>query len=233
MKAKEPENSLDELEKKIGYHFHDQSYLKLAVTHTSYANEHRKEGMLHNERLEFLGDAVLEMITSESLYIKYPDMEEGELSKLRASLVCEPSLAICAREFGLPQYLLLGNGEESMGGREKDSIISDAAEALIGAIYLDGGFETVRNFVRKNILSALKSKDLYQDNKTSLQEILQEMNKKVEYVVTAESGPDHDKHFEVSATVDGEAISCAWGHTKKAAAQAAAKEAIEKLKNKV
>ncbi|HUM84614.1 MAG TPA: ribonuclease III [Lachnospiraceae bacterium] len=220
---------LKNIEDKINYSFKDKGLLKLAVTHTSYANEHKKERIRHNERLEFLGDAVLETVCSEYLYRRYPEKEEGELSKLRASLVCESSLAICARDLGLPEYLRLGNGEELMGGRQKESIISDATESLIGAIYLDGGFEKAREFVLTFILADLKTKDLYVDNKTRLQEILQDKDKKVEYIVTEETGPAHDKNFEITAFIGGEAFSKGTGHTKKAAAQSAAREAIRKL----
>ncbi len=221
---------LNELEKRIGYTFQDKSLLLLALTHTSYANEHRKQGCHHNERLEFLGDAVLETVSSEYLYKKFPERMEGELSKLRASMVCEPSLAKCARDLGLPSYLRLGKGEEQMGGRDKDSVISDAMESVIGAIYLDGGFEKAAEFVRTFILLDLHEKDLFRDSKTKLQEIIQERNEKVEYRLIDESGPDHDRRFTVAAYAAGKHLGTGTGRTKKAAAQMAAAEALKLFK---
>lgn len=219
-----------ELEEKIQYHFQDPDLLTVAVTHTSYANEHRKQGARHNERLEFLGDAVLEVISSEYLFRKYPKKEEGELSKLRASMVCEPSLAKCARDLELPKFLRLGKGEEQMGGRKKDSITSDATEAVIGAIYLDGGFEEAKKFVMNHILLDLNTEDLFVDEKTQLQEIVQEKNQHVEYRLLSEEGPDHDKKFKSAAVVGDRVIGTGVGRTKKAAEQNAALEAIGKLK---
>ncbi len=219
----------EQLEEKIEYHFRNPNLLTVAVTHTSYANEHRKQGVHHNERLEFLGDAVLEVISSEYLFRKYPEKEEGELSKLRASMVCEPSLAKCARDLGLPQFLRLGKGEEQMGGRKKDSITSDATEAVIGAIYLDGGFEAARKFVMKHILLDLNREDLFVDEKTRLQEIVQEKNQHVAYQLLSEEGPDHDKKFRSAAVVGDHVIGTGSGRTKKAAEQNAALEAIRKL----
>ncbi len=223
---------LEKLEQKIEYHFQDQTLLQTAVTHTSYANEHRREGCAHNERLEFLGDAVLEVISSEYLFHKYPKKQEGELSKTRASMVCEPSLAKCARDLELPDFLRLGKGEEQMGGRTKDSITSDATEAVIGAIYLDGGFEKAKEFVMKHILLDLQEEDLFKDAKTRLQEIIQENNKKVEYELLSEEGPDHNKTFTSAAVVEGRRIGSGSGRTKKAAEQAAARAAIQSMKKK-
>lgn len=219
-----------ELEEKIQYHFQNPDLLTVAVTHTSYANEHRKQGTRHNERLEFLGDAVLEVISSEYLFRKYPKKEEGELSKLRASMVCEPSLAKCARDLELPKFLRLGKGEEQMGGRKKDSITSDATEAVIGAIYLDGGFEEAKKFVMNHILLDLNTEDLFVDEKTQLQEIVQEKNQHVEYRLISEEGPDHNKKFKSAAVVGDRVIGTGVGRTKKAAEQNAALEAIGKLK---
>ncbi len=219
-----------ELEKKIGYRFQDRQLLTTAVTHTSFANEHRKEGIRHNERLEFLGDAVLELVSSEFLYKKYPDKEEGELSKLRASMVCEPSLAKCARDFSLQSYLRLGNGEEGMGGRGKDSIISDALESVIGAIYLDGGFAPASEFVRTHVMLELRTEDLFTDSKTALQELVQMQGGKVRYEVLGESGPDHNKSFTIGVYVNETLTASGTGRTKKAAAQKGAHEAIQKLR---
>ncbi len=218
---------------KIGYEFNDVGLLKTAVTHTSYANEHRRENVKHNERLEFLGDAVLEVVSSEYLYKLYPNKGEGELSTLRASMVCEPSLAICARDMGLPDYLLLGKGEELMRGREKDSITSDATEAVIGAIYLDGGFEAAKKFVLEFILGDLKTEDLYRDTKTELQEIVQNFGSHVDYELVSDEGPDHDKTFVIRAVVDGNVVGTGSGRTKKQASKNAAKAGVEYYRQNV
>ncbi len=221
---------LSTLEEISGYHFKDRKLLLTALTHTSYANEHRRENVRHNERLEFLGDAVLEAVSSEYLFKKYPEKGEGELSTTRASMVCEPSLAICARDLGLPEYLRLGRGEEQMGGRTKDSIISDAVESLIGAMYLDGGFECARTFILEHILGDLKKEDLYRDNKTALQELVQQDGGKIEYVLVGEEGPDHAKTFTISVLVNGVEAGRGEGRTKKAASQKAALSALGKMK---
>ena len=196
------------LEEITGYHFKDRKLLLTALTHTSYANEHRRENVRHNERLEF----------------------QGELSTTRASMVCEPSLAICARDLGLPDYLRLGRGEEQMGGRLKDSIISDAVESLIGAMYLDGGFDCARTFILEHILGDLRKEDLYRDNKTALQELVQQDGGKIEYVLVGEDGPDHAKTFTISVLINGEEAGRGEGRTKKAASQKAAKAALGTMK---
>ena len=162
-----------ELEKKSGYHFSNPLLLRQAMTHSSYANEHRAKGCHDNERLEFLGDAVLEVVSSEFLFRNYPSLPEGDLTKLRASIVCEPTLALCARELALGNYLLLGKGEEHTGGRKRDSIVSDAMEALIGAIYLDGGFASAKEFVHRFVMTDIEHKKLFYDSKTILQEQIQ------------------------------------------------------------
>lgn len=223
---------MEELEQRIGYTFQSKSLLEQALTHSSYANEKKLGKLGCNERLEFLGDAVLELVSSEFLYRKYPNVPEGELTKKRASLVCEPSLAFCAREFGLPQYLLLGKGEDMTGGRQRDSIVSDATEALLGAIYLDGGFASAKEFVLNFILNDIEHKQLFYDSKTILQEIVQESGRQssVEYVLLKEEGPDHNKSFTVCASIRGEKMGIGTGHTKKAAEQAAAYQAIRKMK---
>ena len=218
---------------KIGYEFSDVGLLKTTVTHTSYANEHRRENVKHNERLEFLGDAVLDTVSSEYLYKHYPEQGEGELSTMRASMVCEPSLAICARDMGLPDFLRLGRGEELMRGREKDSIISDATEAVIGAIYLDGGFEAAKKFVLEFILGDLKTEDLYRDTKTELQEIVQNFGSHVDYELVSDEGPDHDKTFVIRAVVDGEIIGTGSGRTKKQASKNAARAGVEYYRQNV
>ena len=161
------------LEERIGYQFRDRKKLQNAMMHSSYTNERRLPKYQCNERLEFLGDAVLELVSSEYLFLESPQMPEGELTKTRASMVCEPALAFCAREIELGKYLLLGKGEDATGGRERDSITSDAMEALIGAIYLDGGFTSAKEFIRKFILKDLEHKKLFYDSKTILQEMVQ------------------------------------------------------------
>ena len=166
-------DSLKELESKIGYKFRDFSLLRRAMMHSSYTNEKHLEKYHCNERLEFLGDAVLELVSSEYLFLEFPKVSEGELTKTRASMVCEPSLAFCARDIDLGSYLLLGKGEEATGGRHRDSITSDALEALIGAIYLDGGFTNAKEFIHRFILTDLEDKKLFFDSKTILQEIVQ------------------------------------------------------------
>lgn len=223
------ETNLEIFEKTIGYQFKDKKLLTQALTHSSYANEKKLGKLGCNERLEFLGDAVLELISSDFLFKKYPGIPEGELTKKRASMVCEPSLAYCARAFGLPDYLRLGKGEDMTGGRNRDSIVSDATEALLGAIYLDGGYEKANGFVQKFILNDMEHKQLFYDSKTILQEMVQETSTNpVEYVLVKEEGPDHDKRFQVEVRVDGIVQGSGVGHTKKAAEQAAAYQAIRK-----
>lgn len=224
-------NNLKELEEIIGYKFKNRHYLEQAMTHSSYANEKKLGKLGCNERLEFLGDAVLELISSDFLYGEFPQVPEGELTKKRASLVCEPSLAYCAREFGLPQFLMLGKGEDMTGGRNRDSIVSDATEALLGAIYLDGGFANAKEFVLRFILNDMEHKQLFYDSKTILQEIVQEDGSgPVEYPLIREEGPDHNKSFTVKAVVNGRVCGQGTGHTKKAAEQAAAYEALRSLR---
>lgn len=218
---------MERLEQIIGYTFRNKKLLKQALTHSSYANEKKLGKLGCNERLEFLGDAVLELVSSDVLYAKFPKIPEGELTKKRASLVCEPSLAYCARQFDLPKYLLLGRGEDMTGGRMRDSIVSDATEALLGAIYLDSGFEKAREFVLKFILNDMEHKQLFYDSKTILQELVQEKGRQtVEYVLTKETGPDHNKQFSVDVLINGTPAGSGTGHTKKAAEQAAAYQAI-------
>lgn len=215
----------------IGYHFHDEKLLRQALTHSSFANEKHLKKHSDNERLEFLGDAVLEIISSEFLYKEYPDKPEGELTKLRASIVCEPTLALCTKDIALGEYLLLGKGEDQTGGRGRKSILSDALEAVIGAIYLDGGFANAKEFIHKYILTDIEHKQLFYDSKTILQEIVQEKGTQpVEYVLIKEEGPDHNKNFTVDARVNGKVMGQGSGHTKKAAEQAAAYQAIRVLK---
>lgn len=220
---------LQELQRKIRYTFRDRALLRLALTHSSYSNEHGLSRLHSNERLEFLGDAVLEVITSDYLFHTFPDKPEGEMTKQRASIVCEPTLAACADEVGLGDYLYLGKGEESAGGRGRHSIVSDALEAVIGAIYLDGGFASAKEFVEGFVLSDLDQKELFFDSKTILQEIAQKDGQLVSYDLLGESGPDHNKVFEASVSVGGELLARGRGKSKKAAEQAAAQAAIETL----
>lgn len=225
---------LKELEERIGYQFQDINLLKNALTHSSYANEHRMPRFANNERLEFLGDAVLELVTSEFLFHNKKKMVEGAMTKMRASMVCEPTLAFCTREFNLGSYLLLGKGEELTGGRERDSIVSDAMEALIGAIYLDGGFANAKEFIDRFILSDLEHKQLFFDSKTILQEMVQSSGDgTLSYELIKEEGPDHDKRFVVQVMIGKESAGVGSGRTKKAAEQEAAYVAIKKLKKLV
>ena len=228
------ETNLTELESRIGYSFKDKTLLVKALTHSSYANEKKLGKGGCNERLEFLGDAVLELISSHFLFEKYPKLPEGELTKKRASLVCEPSLAFCARDFELPKYLLLGRGEELTGGRNRDSIVSDATEALLGAIYLDGGFASAKEFVHRFIMTDIEHKKLFYDSKTILQEQVQKNwhDGEISYVLTGEEGPDHDKTFLVDLYVAGEKKSSGKGRTKKAAEQDAAYRCLINWKEK-
>lgn len=223
---------LKELEKKAGYTFQDFSLFKQALTHSSYANEHKREKIHDNERLEFLGDAVLEIVSSEFLYFQYPNLPEGDMTKLRASIVCEPTLALCTRELDLGAYLLLGKGEERTGGRYRESIVSDAMEALIGAIYLDGGFASAKEFVQRFILTDIEHKKLFYDSKTILQEIVQGdfKGEEISYQLVGEQGPDHDKKFMVDVMIGNTAYGRGVGRTKKAAEQEAAYQATIKLK---
>lgn len=218
---------LTELENRIGYRFKDFSLLVQAMSHSSYANERHLGRLQCNERLEFLGDAVLELVTSEYLFECYPEMPEGDATKTRASIVCEQSLAFCAKSISLGKYILLGKGEEISGGRERPSITSDACEALIGAIYLDGGFTSAKEFILKFILNDLEHKKLFFDSKTILQERVQAQHEEVlHYELVREEGPDHQKRFIVQAMLGTRVIGEGEGRTKKAAEQAAAYDAL-------
>lgn len=224
---------LNALEKKTGYVFKNKELLYHAMIHSSYTNEHHMGRSSNNERLEFLGDAVLELSSSDYLFREFPDKPEGEMTKFRASVVCEPTLADCAREIGLGEYLFLGKGEDAEGGRQRDSILSDALEALIGAIYLDGGFASAKEFVFRFIMNDLEKKKLFYDSKTILQEIVQSrMNGNLVYELIGEEGPDHLKVFHVQAVIDGERAGIGQGRTKKAAEQMAAYKTILSFQEK-
>ena len=216
-----------EFQEVIGYQFQQEGLLLQALTHSSYANEKKMKKHSDNERLEFLGDAVLEIISSEYLYHHFPELSEGELTKMRASLVCEPTLAYCTKDLRLGEYLLLGRGEDHTGGRQRNSILSDALEAVIGAIYLDGGFASAKEFILKFILTDIANKQLFYDSKTILQETVQGRNMgAINYRLSGERGPDHNKVFQVELWIGGKKTSAGEGHTKKAAEQEAAYKAL-------
>ena len=221
----------NEFETLIGYEFKNPHLLQQALTHSSYANEKRMKKHSDNERLEFLGDAVLEVISSEFLFTNYPDLPEGDLTKLRASLVCEPTLAACTPQIQLGEFIRLGKGEDMTGGRTRKSILSDALEAVIGAIYLDGGFTNAKEFILKFILTDIEHKKLFYDSKTILQEVVQgHYEESLNYKLIGESGPDHDKSFSVEVRIGEKVIGTGTGHTKKAAEQEAAYQALLILK---
>ncbi len=234
MKQDHEAETLQKLQRTIGYTFTSRQLLFQAMTHSSYANEHKQQRLGDNERLEFLGDAVLELSSSEYIFQHYPNMPEGDMTKLRASLVCEPTLALCARQIGLPAAIRLGRGEELTGGRNRDSIVSDAMEALIGAIYLDGGFASAKEFVYRFIMTDIEHKKLFYDSKTILQEIVQRDFKGIDirYVLTGESGPDHAKRYYVEIRLGERVIGKGEGSTKKGAEQEAAYKAIIHLRDK-
>lgn len=224
-------DTMSQFEEKIGYSFSNRKTIKQALTHSSYSNEKRFDKLENNERLEFLGDAVLELVSSEFIFKNHKEMQEGELTRLRASMVCEPTLALCARELNLGEYLLLGKGEAATGGRDRDSILSDAMEAIIGAIFLDGGFTNAKEFIHKFILNDIEHKKLFFDSKTILQEIIQSDSKEpLSYELISEEGPDHNKKFTVAAKLGDAQLATGEGRTKKAAEQNAAYKAILKLK---
>lgn len=222
-----------DLEERVGYVFQDDELLKQALTHSSFNNEQRINKAGDYERLEFLGDAVLELVSSEFLFKLHPELSEGELTKLRASMVCEPSLAFCARDLELGKFIRMGKGEENTGGRERESITSDAMEALVGAIYLDGGMSPAREFIDRFILSDLEDKQLFYDSKSNLQELIQgKLKKEFGYELLEESGPEHDKTFRVLVQMEGEPLGEGIGKTKKAAEQQAAYKALLVLRDR-
>lgn len=219
------------LEKSIGYHFNDINKLSTALTHSSYANELQTKKRECNERYEFLGDAVLELAVSDYLFSKYKDYPEGKLTKTRASIVCEPTLFACAEKINLGEFLLLGKGEDKSGGRKRPSVVSDAMEALIGAIYLDGGKDNAFLFIDKFILKHIDELELFFDCKTSLQEVVQgRFNEELKYVLVKEEGPDHDKLFITEVLLGNSSLGIGEGRTKKASEQDAAYKALKKLR---
>ena len=222
---------LNELENAIGYRFRNVTLLQNALAHSSYANERYHDSLRSNERLEFLGDSILGMTVAEHLYRNFPDRPEGELTRMRADMVCETALAAVADRIGLGKHLLLGHGEEQGGGRLRASILADAVESVIAACYLDGGMESATAFIRSFILCNVPVKRLQNvDYKTTLQELVQRKKDQVlSYTLLGESGPDHDKQFQVCVWLNGKAVGEGVGRSKKRAEQEAARVAIEKL----
>ncbi len=222
---------IKDLEEAIGYRFHNLSLLQNALTHSSYANERWHNSLLSNERLEFLGDSVLGMLVAEYLFRNFPNRPEGELTRMRADMVCETTLAAAANRIGLGDYLLLGHGEEQGGGRSRDSILADAVESVIAACFLDGGLDAALNFIRQFILVEVPVTRLHNvDYKTQLQELVQQKkNQTLSYALVDESGPDHDKRFDVEVSLNGAVVGKGSGSSKKRAEQDAARAAIANL----
>ena len=226
---------METLEKKLGYTFRDPSLLRAALYHSSYANEHRCCGVSSNERLEFLGDAVLGLVTADYLYHKHPDLPEGDLTRMRAALVCEESLYEVAQRLGLGSELRLGKGEEAGGGRQRPSILADATESVFAAVYLDGGMEAARALIHRVLLDKEREElveERRRDYKTELQELVQRRNDQVlRYELAGSSGPDHAKEFTFRVTLNGTAVGEGTGRSKKEAEQSAACAALAYLKN--
>ena len=224
---------MQELEKKLNYTFRDPNLLSEALSHSSYANEHRSAGLRSNERLEFLGDSVLGFVTAEFLFLQHPDLPEGDLTRIRAALVCEQSLYEVARKLDLGRYLKLGRGEEAGGGRERTSILADATEAVFAAVYLDGGIGAASTLIHRVLLDAEKEEvveERRRDYKTALQELVQRQADQVlTYRMIGEEGPDHDKTFLAEVLLNGTQVGTGSGHSKKEAEQSAAKAALRKL----
>ncbi len=227
----ETQEILSILQQRIGYSFHDSSLLLCAITHPSYMNERKINKWQHYQRLEYLGDAVLELVMSEYLYFENPEMPEGELSKMRASMVCEPALAYCAAKLSLGELILLGKGEDATGGRKRDSILSDVFEAIIGAVYLDGGFEAAKNHIYRFVMEGIGERRLFVDSKSILQEEIQKTpGQSIRYELIGEDGPEHDKTFTVALYINDECKVQASGHSKKNAEQKAAYELLLQMR---
>ena len=221
------------LEERLGHSFRNRALLETAVTHSSYANENRASGIVCNERLEFLGDSVLGVTVADFLYRHFPDMPEGRMTRLRAELVCEQSLHRVALELHLGDYLRLGKGEEHNGGRERASILSDAVEAVIAAMYLDAGMETAADFIHRCLLDDVRTIETpsFTDYKTALQELVQRQSGQVlSYELVGEEGPDHAKTFRMQVCLNGEPVGLGTGRTNKEAEQTAAASALEALR---
>lgn len=222
------------LETKLGYQFQNPKLLDHALTHSSYANEHHLGSISSNERLEFLGDSVLGMIVADHLYRTFPDLPEGDLTRIRANLVCEGSLVLVAKEWDLGRYLKLGKGENACGGRSRPSILADAVEAVLAAVFLDGGLAHDRDIIQRFLLDRMEQVNrASRDHKTYLQELVQQKSGQVlSYELIGESGPDHNKTFQMQVLLNGQPIGQGTGHSKKEAEQAAANAAIERLEGK-
>lgn len=222
---------IKDLENAIGYRFKRITLLQNALAHSSFANERWHDSLMSNERLEFLGDSILGMVVAEHLYRNYPDRPEGELTRMRADMVCEASLARVATNLHLGDHLLLGHGEEQGGGRERSSILADAVESVIAACFLDGGMEPAREFIHRFILSNVPEQQLQnKDYKTALQELVQQQkNQALQYVLIGESGPDHNKHFQVQVLLNDAPIGNGQGSSKKRAEQDAARDALSRM----
>ncbi|MBR2890636.1 MAG: ribonuclease III [Oscillospiraceae bacterium] len=222
---------MKDLETAIGYRFNNITLLQNALTHSSYANERWHDSLRSNERLEFLGDSILGMVVAEHLYRNFPDRPEGELTRMRADMVCETSLANVANQLGLGTHLLLGHGEEQGGGRTRPSILADAVESVIAASFLDGGMEAAGGFIRRFILTNVPVTRLQnRDYKTALQELVQQKkNQVLSYALVGDSGPDHDKNFQVEVSLNGTVVGAGMGSSKKRAEQDAARAAMEHL----
>ena len=222
---------IKDLEAAIGYKFKNITLLQNALTHSSYANEQWHDSLKSNERLEFLGDSILGMVVAEHLYDSQPNRPEGDLTRMRADMVCERSLAEIAQKVNLGSHLLLGKGEEQNGGRNRPSILADAVESVIAACFLDGGMEAAERFIHRFVLCNIPEKKMHnQDYKTALQELVQQKkNQVLSYKLVGESGPDHDKQFLVELTLNGEVVGRGIGTSKKRAEQDAARMAIEKI----
>ena len=222
------------LETKLGYQFQNPKLLDHALTHSYYANEHHLGSISSNERLEFLGDSVLGMIVADHLYRTFPDLPEGDLTRIRANLVCEGSLVLVAKEWDLGRYLKLGKGENACGGRSRPSILADAVEAVLAAVFLDGGLEHDRDIIQRFLLDRMEQVNrASRDHKTYLQELVQRKSGQVlSYELIGESGPDHNKTFQMQVLLNGQPIGQGTGHSKKEAEQAAANAAIERLEGK-
>ena len=227
----ETQEILSILQQRIGYSFHDSSLLLCAITHPSYMNERKINKWQHYQRLEYLGDAVLELVMSEYLFFENPEMPEGELSKMRASMVCEPALAYCAAKLSLGELILLGKGEDATGGRKRDSILSDVFEAIIGAVYLDGGFEAAKKHIYRFVMEGIGERRLFVDSKSILQEEIQKTpGQSIRYELIGEDGPEHDKTFTVALYINDECKVQASGHSKKNAEQKAAYELLLQMR---
>ena len=222
--------SIRAFEEKIGYEFKDKTYIQTALTHSSFANEHKEFN--YNERLEFLGDSILGLVVSDYLFRARNDLPEGKLTRLRANVVCEESLSVVARKINLGDHLFLGKGEKTSGGSDRDSILADATEAVIAAIYLDGGFDQAKDFILSNLRGTIAKNidgNIFRDYKTILQEIIQGNNGKISYKLVGESGPDHDKEFEMQVKCGQDTIGIGKGKNKKEAEKEAARDALVKM----